>query len=136
MLLSKNTVKNIQKAIEASSFTVKDIKVKAIFSNSKISLALYNLDGEMVVSQLYPAVGSKMSDLILDAAAFSDYYLLDQVYSGLEKDDIAELILELWPSQEKRNVVQISSSKPEPVSQASLNKLANNFNRHNSRYRK
>lgn len=130
MLLAKNTIENIQKAITSSKFSVKDIKVKAVYSTPKITLAEYLLDGELVVSQLYPVAGSKISNLILDAAAFSDYYLLSEVYGGLEKDDTAELILEIWPCTGKQNVVSINNTKvtEPPASKSSLERLKNNFN--------
>ncbi|QQV92222.1 hypothetical protein MOC16_gp269 [Klebsiella phage vB_KpM_FBKp24] len=130
MLLAKKTIENIQKAITSSKFSVKDIKVKAVYSTPKITLAEYLLDGELVVSQLYPVAGSKISDLILDAAAFSDYYLLSEVYGGLEKDDTAELILEIWPCTGKQNVVSINNTKvtEPPASKSSLERLKNNFN--------
>ncbi len=130
MLLTAKTIENVQKAINKSSYTVKEIKVKAIYTTPKISVALYILDGELVASQLYPVAGSKISDLILDAAAFSDYYLLSEVYGGLEKDDTAELILEIWPCTGKQNVVSINNTKvtEPPASKSSLERLKNNFN--------
>lgn len=138
MLLAKNTIDNIQKTIVASKFSVKDIKVKAVYSTPKITLAEYLLDEELVVSQLYPVAGSKISDLILDAAAFSDYYLLSEVYGGLEKDDAAELILEIWPCTGKQNVVSINNTKvTEPAaSKSSLERLKNNFNHQPQRHYK
>lgn len=138
MLLAKNTIENIQKAIISSKFSVKDIKVKAVYSTPKITLAEYLLDGELVASQLYPVAGSKISDLILDAAAFSDYYLLSEVYGGLEKDDAAELILEIWPCTGKQNVVPINNIKiTEPAaSKSSLERLKNNFNHQPRRHYK
>ena len=138
MLLAKNTIDNIQKTIVASKFSVKDIKVKAVYSTPKITLAEYLLDEELVVSQLYPVAGSKISDLILDAAAFSDYYLLSEVYGGLEKDDTAELILEIWPCTGKQNVVSINNTKvTEPAaSKSSLERLKNNFNHQPQRHYK
>lgn len=130
MLLAKNTIENIQKAIDLSKFSVKEIKVKAVYSTPKITLAEYLLDGVLVASQLYPVAGSKISDLILDAAAFSDYYLLSEVYGGLEKDDTAELILEIWPCTGKKNVISINNTKvtEPPASKSSLERLKNNFN--------
>ena len=138
MLLAKTTIENIQETIVSSKFSVKDIKVKAVYSTPKITLAEYLLDEELVVSQLYPVAGSKISDLILDAAAFSDYYLLSEVYGGLEKDDTAELILEIWPCTGKQNVVSINNTKvTEPAaSKSSLERLKNNFNHQPQRHYK
>lgn len=136
MLLTAKTIENVQKAINKSSYTVKEIKVKAIYTTPKISVALYILDGELVASQLYPFKGAKMSNLILDAAAFCDYYILEEIYRGLEKDDTAELIESLWPCNDKRNVVEISSLKENQISKESFNNLANKFNNNHQRRRK
>lgn len=142
MLLSKETVANIQAKIEKSNFSVKEIGVNAIYSSSKLTVARYTLDGEEVVSQLHPQPNVNLADLIIDAAAFSDYYRLSEVYSGLEKDEVAEFVLKQWPGENTENVLIFNSKEKVPFgrdsvpSQEKMNQLAERFNGKKFRGRK
>lgn len=129
MLLSQKTIDNVQSAINTGSFVTDAIRLVAIYSTKSLTLALYHLGEKQVVSELNPVVGSKLGDLILNAAAFSDFYLLEEIYSGLEKDNVAEKVLEIWPNKDGKKVVSIVDTVP-PVSADKLASLAMRFNRH------
>lgn len=132
MFLSKDTIKNVQHLVEANTCTIESVTVEAIYSHRGETYVKMAIDGSGAVAVFTAKPGQKLHDYILDAVRWKSYYLLNEVYGGLECDDSAEKILELWPAADG-NVREIKSPLSAPIEQiddARFKQLQKKFNKH------
>nr|UVX42958.1 MAG: hypothetical protein [Bacteriophage sp.] len=132
MFLSKDTIKNVQHLVEANTCTIESVTVEAIYSEHGETYVKMTVGGLGAVAVFTVTPGQMLHNHILDAVRWKSYYLLSEVYGGLECDDAAEKIMKLWPSNDG-TVHEIKSplkAAVEKIDEKRFTQLQKKFNKH------
>lgn len=132
MFLSKDTIKNVQRLVEANICAFESVSVEAIYSEHGETYVKMVVDEVGIVAMFTTKPGQKLHDHILDAIRWKSYYVLSEVYDGLEVDLAADKILLLWPSavDNIRAINNPLKASVEQIDQKHLQQLQKKFNRH------
>lgn len=140
MFLSNETIANINTQLRAMILRSDVVTVTAICQLHGEFYVRYTTDGEDRLSVTHPQAGQRISDLIADAVRWSDYMLMNEIYSGAENTEEATAALRIWPATAGNNVQPFAAVaekvRPFAASAEKLNELAERFGGHQRRARK
>jgi len=124
MFVNESTLKTIQTKLVQSSQLYENVEVKQIWQGKKKLFVKFLLNGTEAVSVVYPEPGEFIHDVICTAVRWGDYYILSEVYRGLEIDENAADILLVWPATTPSdNVVSMTKTDLE----TSVSRLQSRF---------